>query len=309
MESWGWHVTLLQIMLLLVLLALPAVADCHWNDLTDYALHYDSHFTSGHKDTFKDGEKAPYKCQLGFFPSGLYSGPRVLNATCRGDKWEWDPTYQLSCRPVSCGHPCPGGVCKNGAVTPQVFNFPRIVNFTCNKGYHLVTHDDQYWDPSTTVSCGADGKWSDPAPKCVEIVCPQPTPIADGQVSPTQGPFHENDTIQYTCNQGFTMVGNATHRCQNDARWSGKEPICELQCPAPPPLPHGEIKTNNEWEVGAVIIYACFDGQRQSATCGKDLKWHPDPPTCKGTSKPTSPPSSTTSTTTTTTTEIGRAHV
>ncbi|KAH6922976.1 hypothetical protein HPB50_020401 [Hyalomma asiaticum] len=43
------------------------------------------------------------------------------------------------------------------------------------------------------------------------------------------------------------------------------------------------------WEVGAVIIYACFDGQRQSATCGKDLKWHPDPPTCKDTSKQCSP--------------------
>uniref|UniRef100_A0A131YGX9 Membrane cofactor protein-like isoform X5 n=1 Tax=Rhipicephalus appendiculatus TaxID=34631 RepID=A0A131YGX9_RHIAP len=240
MESRGWHVTLLQIMLLLVLLALPAAADCTWDSLTDYTFNYEGAYSSqAYKASFKDGEKAPYKCQDGYLPSSQYSGPRILNATCRGDHWEWD-ARNLQCR---------------------------------------------------------------------QVVCPQPTPIADGKVDPPQGIFREDATVQYTCNQGFTLNGDATRRCQNNATWSGNDPTCEQRCPEPKPLPHGEIKTNRIYEIGAIIIYVCDDGQRSSATCGEDLKWRPEPPSCTDTKRqtvalPPSPPLPTTTTTTTTTTPL-----
>ncbi|XP_075524806.1 membrane cofactor protein-like isoform X3 [Dermacentor variabilis] len=290
MQSWRWHVILLQIMLLLVLLALLAVADCSWDELTENTLHYEGNYTTrAFKDTFKDGEIAPYKCQNGYHVSGLYSGPHVLNATCRGNKWEFD-SRNLVCKAVSCSHPCPGGSCQNGAVYPPVFNFPNFVNFTCNPGYHLVTHDDQKWDPSYKVYCTSSGKWSRPAPKCVEVVCPQPSPIANGQVSPSKPVFRENDVIQYTCDQPYMLNGDATRRCQNDATWSGGEPICEKRCP-PPKLPFGEIKTNGDYGVGAHVIYVCDDGKRGAARCGEDLKWSPDPPGCTDTKqKPTPAP-------------------
>ncbi|XP_054925131.1 P-selectin-like isoform X2 [Dermacentor andersoni] len=305
MQSWRWHVILLQIMLLLVLLALLAVADCSWDDLTEDTLHYEGNYTTrAFKNTFKDGEIAPYKCQNGYTVSGLYSGPHVPNATCRGDKWEYD-SRNLVCKAVSCGHPCPGGSCRNGAVNPPVFNFPNFVNFTCNPGYHLVTHDDQKWDPSYQVYCTSSGRWSRQAPKCVEVVCPQPTPIANGQVSPSMPIFRENDVIQYTCDQPYTLRGDATRRCQNDATWSGNEPVCESRrkhvdywtpnviderCPAPK-LPFGEIKTNGDYGVGAHVIYVCDDGKRGAARCGEDLKWSPDPPGCTDTKqKPTPAP-------------------
>ncbi|KAL1421548.1 hypothetical protein MTO96_022987 [Rhipicephalus appendiculatus] len=287
MESRGWHVTLLQIMLLLVLLALPAAADCTWDSLTDYTFNYEGAYSSqAYKASFKDGEKAPYKCQDGYLPSSQYSGPRILNATCRGDHWEWD-ARNLQCRPVSCGHPCPNGYCKNGDVTPLVFNFPQEVTFTCKKGYHLVTHDNQYWDPNNVVYCQANGKWSRPTPNCVGVrsYAHNPPPIADGKVDPPQGIFREDATVQYTCNQGFTLNGDATRRCQNNATWSGNDPTCEQRCPEPKPLPHGEIKTNRMYVIGAIIIYVCDDGQRSSATCGEDLKWRPEPPSCTDTKR------------------------
>lgn len=304
MESWRLHVILLQIMLLLVLLALPAVADCDWSGLREDTHHYEGNYTSrAYKDTFKDGDTAPYKCQSGYAVSGLYSGPHVLNATCRGDKWVYDPR-NLVCKAISCGHPCPGGSCRNGDVSPPVFNFPGGVKFTCKQGYHLVAHDDQYWDPKNTVYCKSDGKWSRPAPKCVEVRCPQPPPIGNGQVSPQQPIFRENDVVQYTCNQPYTLVGDATRRCQNNVTWSGDEPTCEKRCP-PPVLPYGEIKTNGDYGVGAHIIYVCDDGKRGAAGCGEDLKWHPDPPLCtdtkqKSTPAPAPPPRSPPTTPTTT---------
>ncbi|XP_075524807.1 membrane cofactor protein-like isoform X4 [Dermacentor variabilis] len=311
MQSWRWHVILLQIMLLLVLLALLAVADCSWDELTENTLHYEGNYTTrAFKDTFKDGEIAPYKCQNGYHVSGLYSGPHVLNATCRGNKWEFD-SRNLVCKAVSCSHPCPGGSCQNGAVYPPVFNFPNFVNFTCNPGYHLVTHDDQKWDPSYKVYCTSSGKWSRPAPKCVEVVCPQPSPIANGQVSPSKPVFRENDVIQYTCDQPYMLNGDATRRCQNDATWSGGEPICETTpappAPSPPPRPpptttastplpaaqcsplssptNGKLFSSDGFKINASVFFTCDEGYTlhgpATLLCRPTGVWDPlTTPTC-----------------------------
>ncbi|XP_065298655.2 CUB and sushi domain-containing protein 3-like isoform X2 [Dermacentor albipictus] len=290
MQSWRWHVILLQIMLLLVLLALLAVADCSWDDLTEDTLHYEGNYTTkAFKKTFKDGEIAPYKCRNGYTVSGLYSGPHVPNATCRGNKWEYD-SRNLVCKAVSCGHPCPGGSCRNGAVNPPVFNFPNFVNFTCNPGYHLVTHDDQKWDPSYQVYCTSSGKWSRPAPKCVEVVCPQPTPIANGQVSPSKPIFRENDAIQYTCDQPYLLNGDATRRCQNDATWSGDEPICETPgattCPRPGSIVNGAVDVPpGTLGVNAKIRYRCDAGYTlvgvAERVCQGDGSWSNSEPVCQ----------------------------
>ncbi|XP_075524809.1 complement receptor type 2-like isoform X6 [Dermacentor variabilis] len=290
MQSWRWHVILLQIMLLLVLLALLAVADCSWDELTENTLHYEGNYTTrAFKDTFKDGEIAPYKCQNGYHVSGLYSGPHVLNATCRGNKWEFD-SRNLVCKAVSCSHPCPGGSCQNGAVYPPVFNFPNFVNFTCNPGYHLVTHDDQKWDPSYKVYCTSSGKWSRPAPKCVEVVCPQPSPIANGQVSPSKPVFRENDVIQYTCDQPYMLNGDATRRCQNDATWSGGEPICETPgtttCPRPGSIVNGGVDVPpGTLGVNAKIRYRCDAGYTlvgvAERVCQGDGSWSNSEPVCQ----------------------------
>ena len=48
-----------------------------------------------------------------------------------------------------------------------------------------------------------------------------------------------NSQANYTCNPGFVLVGNSSRICQEDAFWTGDEPLCEFdlytcidKCPA-----------------------------------------------------------------------------
>ena len=49
--------------------------------------------------------------------------------------------------------------------------------------------------------------------------------ISNGDVS-TNG-LSTGSTATYSCNGGFTLVGDTTRTCQDNGTWSGSEPICE----------------------------------------------------------------------------------
>ncbi|XP_077496601.1 P-selectin-like isoform X2 [Amblyomma americanum] len=299
MQSYGWYGTLLRIILLLILLALPSAGDCMWHELEDDITHTEGDYNAlPGKTEFKEGEAAPYKCRTGYFPAS--GSPRRDYATCRNDKWERPPNSAIRCNPVNCGHPVPGGSFAHGHLNEHVFVFPRTVSFTCNPGYHLVTHDDQPWESYYIVLCGADGKWSRPAPKCVAVVCAPPSPIANGKFELPQGILRENSTVRYTCNPGFVVHGPSVRRCTNEAKWSDNDPTCEKSCGPPNKLLHGRVIGNNT-NIGDTIIYDCDDGKRTTAKCVEPGRWEPEPPTCSEKTTPATPkpkPSSTTSTTT-----------
>lgn len=35
---------------------------------------------------------------------------------------------------------------------------------------------------------------------------------------------------QYSCDEGYSLVGDATRECLNDLSWSSRAPTCELAC-------------------------------------------------------------------------------
>ena len=37
----------------------------------------------------------------------------------------------------------------------------------------------------------------------------------------------ESDEALYTCDSGFTLIGNNRRVCQANGTWSGQEPVCE----------------------------------------------------------------------------------
>ena len=46
---------------------------------------------------------------------------------------------------------------------------------------------------------------------------------------PPHGQVRKNDnlTVNYSCNKGFILIGPSKRHCQENGRWSGKEPRCE----------------------------------------------------------------------------------
>uniref|UniRef100_G3MSV6 Sushi domain-containing protein n=1 Tax=Amblyomma maculatum TaxID=34609 RepID=G3MSV6_AMBMU len=303
MQSCGWYGTLLRIILLLILLALPSASDCKWQDLEDL----EHTFTTGdsrragvnRKDVYGEGETAPYKCSIGYLPSS--SSPPSDVATCRNGKWERPPNSPLRCNPKNCGHPNRDGSFANGRLNQHVFSFPREVNFTCNRGYHLVSQDGTPWESYYRFYCQADGTWSYPTPKCVEVICPQPNPIANGQIN--VGTRRENSTVQYTCNPGYAVDGPTERRCTNDAKWEGNDPTCERGCHPLSPLLHGRIigdTGDKVYKIGVTVIYDCDDGSKTTVKCIEPGRWVPEPPTCSAKTTPATPKPKTSSTTSTT---------
>ena len=56
--------------------------------------------------------------------------------------------------------------------------------------------------------------------------CGSLTDPANGQVDLTSGTTF-GQTVTYSCNTGYNLVGDSTHTCQATGEWSGSVPTCE----------------------------------------------------------------------------------
>ena len=58
------------------------------------------------------------------------------------------------------------------------------------------------------------------------VNCSTLNALANGQVSHTAGTKF-GQTATYSCDTGYTLVGDSNHTCQATGVWSGSEPICQ----------------------------------------------------------------------------------
>ena len=58
------------------------------------------------------------------------------------------------------------------------------------------------------------------------VDCGNLTHPANGQVTHSMGTTF-GQTATYSCNTGYSLVGDKTHTCQAEGNWSGSAPTCE----------------------------------------------------------------------------------
>ena len=58
------------------------------------------------------------------------------------------------------------------------------------------------------------------------VDCGSLTDPANGSVDHTAGTTFRQ-TVNYSCNTGYNLVGNSTRTCNATGQWSGSEPACE----------------------------------------------------------------------------------
>ncbi|XP_066265898.1 P-selectin-like [Branchiostoma lanceolatum] len=159
-------------------------------------------------------------------------------------------------------------------------SYPDVVQFTCDAGYGLVG--------AASIQCQGDGAWSGSVPTCTLDHCPALRAPTDGTMSMT-GSYSYQDVAEFTCNQGYTLVGSATLTCQDHGSWSAAAPTCAaVQCP-PLRAPANGEKTGNNFYRNA-IEFTCdvgFDLVGASrAECQADGRWSDNVPICAGTKCP-----------------------
>eukprot|EP00117_Sycon_ciliatum_P038318 scpid70463/ scgid5349/ Cell death abnormality protein 1 len=97
---------------------------------------------------------------------------------------------------------CSAPEIANGMVDTSIIIFPQTVNYSCNAGYNLT--GNAVFDCRTTVYY-----WLH-LPICIGIFCRAPN-ISNGFVNATQIQYPQ--TVNYSCNTGYKLVGNETFDC------------------------------------------------------------------------------------------------
>uniref|UniRef100_A0AAY4ATE2 Pappalysin-1 n=1 Tax=Denticeps clupeoides TaxID=299321 RepID=A0AAY4ATE2_9TELE len=205
-----------------------------------------------------------------------------------------------SCEAINCQKP----LIRNADVrcsSNDYFNGARCT-VTCRSGYVLQIHRDDdiiksQTGPTVTITC-ADGKWNKQV-SCEPVDCGRPDKY---HVHPAIFHFPEGTTYGkksfFQCKEPAQLVGtNNSLTCMEDGLWSFPEGLCELRCPAPPPVSNAVLQTKrcNETglKVGTLCKYKCKPGyhvtnkpkrrafKRQCTEDGSWLEGGCEPVTCE----------------------------
>ncbi|XP_070396782.1 sushi, von Willebrand factor type A, EGF and pentraxin domain-containing protein 1-like isoform X2 [Dermacentor albipictus] len=240
----------------------------------DMYIHHRVHQEKDYREKFPVGTRLTYRCGSGYIPRDI----KTWNATCQvkdDGSVGWD-IGKYDCRPVSCGHP---GDVRWGRLLDAVFLFPRHVRYQCNKGYRMVGEANLY--------CQSDGTWNRAKPECHIVDCGPLYGIANGTVRLFGTQY--GSKAEFTCNEGFKMVGTNTRTCDADGQWSDEYPRCEeIWCPPPEP-PEGNGTTSlgpnpGTQRSGIRLQYFCpektFLQGSDINVCRETGSWLFDRPTC-----------------------------
>uniref|UniRef100_A0A8C5DAK0 Sushi domain-containing protein n=1 Tax=Gouania willdenowi TaxID=441366 RepID=A0A8C5DAK0_GOUWI len=211
----------------------------------------------------------------------------------------YNPTGQscvhYSCEAIDCQEPLiRNAELKCSSPGRHFYNGDRCTIF-CNSGYVLQIHQDDDII-KMTITC-ANGKWNKQV-SCEPVDCGLPDKY---HVHPANFSFPDGTTygrkITFQCREPAQLIGtNNTLTCLEDGLWSFPEALCELRCPAPPPVPNAVLQTRrcNETglKVGTLCKYKCKPGyhvtnkpkrrafKRQCTEDGSWLEGACEPVTC-----------------------------
>ncbi|XP_058395709.1 C4b-binding protein alpha chain-like [Diceros bicornis minor] len=90
--------------------------------------------------------------------------------------------------------------------------------------------------------------------------------------------------LQYECDEGYVLVGEAKITCRN-SRWSSPAPRCKALC-LKPEIGNGNLSVDKDLYVKPEnVTVQCDSGYgvvgSQSITCSENGTWYPEVPKCE----------------------------
>ncbi|XP_075698490.1 complement component C7 [Rhinoderma darwinii] len=124
-------------------------------------------------------------------------------------------------------------------------------------------------------------------PHCFDIkilpteFCPAPPPLENGHIQYDDASYHIGKRIIYTCNSGYTLVGDPIAECIDDLQWQVNDMQCQRILCSAPDLPNN-IKAAPEkdsYDVGDKLRLYCPPGMDLDGPpviqCSSSLTWNP----------------------------------
>ncbi|XP_052242564.1 adhesion G protein-coupled receptor B3-like [Dreissena polymorpha] len=122
---------------------------------------------------------------------------------------------KANCFPKDCGplsKPDNGDVVLNAGT-----KYEAVANYSCNDGFQLVG--------DTYRICKNTGTWSGVQPTCAKKDCGPLSKPDNGDVVLNAGTKYIA-VANFSCNDGFQLVGDTSRICQHTGNWSGVQPTC-----------------------------------------------------------------------------------
>ncbi|TKS70023.1 CUB and sushi domain-containing protein 1 [Collichthys lucidus] len=183
---------------------------------------------------------------------------------------------ETRCLAGHCDSPDP---IVNGHISGDGSSYRDTVVYQCMLGYRLI---------GTSVRiCQQDHRWSGTTPVCVPITCGHPGNPANGRTNGSE--FNLNDVVNFTCNRGYVLSGNARAQCRLNGQWSSPLPICKVvNCSDPGLVENGVRQSGLRYpeifSYGVTVAIHCKRGfyllGSALLTCQHDGRWDRPIPHC-----------------------------
>ncbi|XP_070554196.1 uncharacterized protein [Ptychodera flava] len=215
---------------------------------------------------YTPGSDVVFECFIGY----SRTGPSERKCLADGS---WDG-FQMTCEIVSCVQlPAPA----NGFRLGDNFTYSSIVAFGCNSGYELTGNAD--------LICLANGSWDSTPPYCQIKPCPPVSAPSNGTRIGDE--FLYGSTLEFLCNEGFTLSGSRLLECLADGMWDRAIPTCEINvCPIIDVPMNGLIQNPAPvYEYQYEVHFECNEGYilngSTEMTCLANGSWDSVAPSCQ----------------------------
>lgn len=218
---------------------------------------------------YRIGSKISYNCNPGYEMSANSLNPRGEIECLNTGLWE---DSLPECQRISCPEP---PAIQDGKSVYDSTKYRDTVVYQCDEGYSVKGKEQ--------LTCQADGTWSGTPPNCLLKECKAPEYLLNGELNYKS--LTPLSVIRYTCNEGYTLVGQEIRRCLANLTWSGEEPSCQpVDCGQPEQIPNGELLFEDT-HFKDTCTYTCSRGYNRvgdrTRVCGKDGKWSGSAPVCE----------------------------
>jgi CUB/sushi domain-containing protein len=219
--------------------------------------------------TYFIGAQTTFSCYEGYELMGeaLLTCEKSTETT---GKWDASPP---TCEVYRCdGLTAPA----NGDMFGSDVTYESEASFSCHTGYQLIGEQ--------TITCGAYG-WDAPVPSCQVVTCPALKPGSHLTAEPLSKTYIYEDVVNFSCDEGYNLVGSTQISCLSTGKWSGSLSVCEaVPCP-PIQAPLNGYKTDSLHVFGSEVSFLCFPGYdlegEERTTCMANGQWNHGAPVCK----------------------------
>ncbi|NXS95399.1 CR2 protein, partial [Jacana jacana] len=194
---------------------------------------------------------------------------------CQADT-SWAPPLPF-CDKV-CGPPPQISYGQHSGLRTEQFPYGAEVTYSCVEGLSLIG--------DSTIHCisddGVNLMWSGPAPECRVVRCPKPV-VERARMIAQRLTFPYGTEVQFSCEEGFMLHGDAVSRCLADGAWHPPLPSCQpVQCFKPLLKQAGLTIQNHfkvKYSVNETLQFFCSQSGRSQgnfqSTCSANGTWVP----------------------------------